>query len=124
MQNELGTMMNYWPTVPYLVRISVAKRDMKHKCQEDPRYDGWREIWARCGIELFDRKLSKKFRDAYLSETLNYADSLPQVCFLKKKFNVSASDSDRVSSSYRYYTKKNGTITHRIGVELILQPSI
>lgn len=113
-----------WPTVPYLVRISVAQKDPKCKCREDPRYDGWREIWAKCGIELFDRVLTKKLRAAYFSETLNYADSLPAVCLLTKKLKVSAFDSLTVSSAYRYYAEKNGDITHRIGVELILQPSI
>lgn len=115
---------NYWPPVPYLVRISVAEKDGKHKCHEDPRYNGWREIWAKCGIELFDRVLDKKLRDAYLTETLNYADSLPAVCMLKKRLNISASDSERLSSSYRYYCKKNGVVSHRISVELVLQPSI
>jgi len=116
--------INLWPAIPYFVRISVAEKDAKHKCREDTRYDGWREIWAKCGIELFDKVLDKKYREAYFAETLNYADSLPVVCMLKRRFNISASDSKRLSSAYRYYGKKDGTVTHRIGVEVILQPAI
>ena len=116
--------INYWPSIPYLVRISVAKKDAKHKCANDPRYNGWREVWAKCGIELFDRKLNKKLRKAYFNETLNYADSLPAVCMLKKRLKVMASDSILVSSAYRYYGSSCTDITFRIGVELILQPSV
>jgi len=116
--------VNCWTAIQYIVRISVAEKDEKHKCREDPRYNGWREVWSKCGIEQFDRVLDKRLRTAYFSETLNYADSLPAVCLLTKRLNVSASDSVNVSSAYRYYARKDGTVTHRIGVELILQPSI
>ena len=111
---------NLWPAIPYLVRISVAKKDPTYKHPTDARYDGWREIWAKCDIELFDRVLNKKLRDVYLVQLLDYANSLPMVCSFMKKLNVMAADSVLVSSAYRYYGT-HAHVTHRIGVELILK---
>ena len=112
-----------WNAIPYLIRISVAKKVPQHKCRIDPRYDGWSEVWAKCGIEQFDRKLDKKFRNAYLKQTLDMADSLPLVDLYTKALTVSALDSADMSSMYRYYGK-SGNISIRVGVEMILNPSI
>ena len=79
---------NIWPVVLYLVRISVAKKDSAYKHANDARYNGWREIWAKCDFELFDRVLTKKLREAYLLETLDYAGSLPMVVMLTKRLSV------------------------------------
>ena len=114
---------NLWPAIPYLVRISVAKKDPTCKHPTDARYDGWREIWAKCDIELFDRILTKKLRDVYLIQLLDYANSLPMVCSFMKKLNVMAADSISVSSAYRYYGT-HAHVTHRIGVELILKTAL
>lgn len=80
-------------------------------------------MWAKCGIEQFDRKLDKKFRNAYLKQTLDMADALPSVSLYKKTLAVSTADSAYTSSMYRYYGK-NGNISIRVGVEMILNPSI
>ena len=112
-----------WNAIPYLIRISVAKKDPLHKGNADPRYNGWREVWARCGIEQFDRKLPKRLREAYLKQSLDMADSLPMVALHKKGFDLSATDSMLTSSMYRYYGKGKNTVI-RIGVEMILNPSV
>ena len=109
---------NLWPVIPYLVRISVAKKDSAYKHTNDVRYNGWREIWAKCDFELFDRVLTKKLREAYLLETLDYAGSLPMVVMLTKRLSVMAADSISLASAYRYYGDKK-MVSHRIGVELI-----
>lgn len=114
--------VNRWPVVPYLVRISVAKKDPTYKNATDSRYNGWREIWAKCDIELFDRALTKKLRDVYLLETLDYADSLPMVVMLTKRLSIMATDSTSLASAYRYYGNKK-KVSHRIGVELV-KPTI
>ena len=117
---------NLWPVVPYLVRISVAKKDPTCKHATDARYNGWREIWAKCDFELFDRVLTKKLREAYLLETLDYAGSLPMVVMLTKRLSVMAVDSISLASAYRYYGDRVN-VSHRIGVELvkpIISPSL
>lgn len=113
---------NIWPVVPYLVRISVAKKDPTYKHATDSRYNGWREIWAKCDFELFDRALTKKLREVYLLETLDYADSLPMVVMFTKRLSIMAADSMSFASAYRYYGDKK-KVSHRIGVELV-KPTI
>lgn len=112
-----------WNAIPYLIRISVAKKAPRHKCRFDPRYDGWSEVWAKCGIEQFDRELDKKFRNAYLKQTLDMVDALPSVNLYTKTLTVSTADSAHTSSMCRYYGK-NGNVSIRVGVEMILNPSI
>lgn len=112
-----------WSAIPYLIRISVAEKDPQSRCKEDPRYNGWREVWAKCGIEQFDRKLDKRLREAYLKQTLDIADSLPMVEVYTKKLDVSAADSTVTSSMYRYYGKERN-VTIRVGVEMIPNPSV
>ena len=117
---------NLWTVAPYLVRISVAKKDSAYKHSTDARYNGWREIWAKCDFELFDRILTKKFQTAYLLETLDYADSLPMVAMFTKRLSVMAADSISLASAYRYYGDR-ASVSHRIGVELvkpIISPSL
>ena len=109
---------NLWPTVQYVVRISVAKKDDSCKNKIDPRYEGWREVWAKCSVELFDRSLTKKFMIAYLKEILEYANSFPMVCKLTKGMTVIVADSENNSSMYRYYGKKE-KVLYRIGVEIL-----
>lgn len=112
-----------WNAIPYLIRISVAEMDPVAKCKGDPRYNGWREVWAKCCIEQFDRKLDKRLREAYLKQTLDMADSLPMVELYTKKLDVSATDSTLTSSRYRYYGKSNHAVI-RVGVEMILNPGV
>lgn len=126
MSSSTVRSVNLWPVVPYLVRISVAKKDPAYKHVTDTRYNGWREIWAKCDFELFDCVLTKKLREVYLLETLDYADSLPMVAMLTKRLSVMAADSISLASAYRYYGDR-ANISHRIGVELvkpIISPSL
>ena len=70
--------------------------------------------------------LTKKLREAYLLETLDYAGSLPMVVMLTKRLSVMAVDSISLASAYRYYGDRVN-VSHRIGVELvkpIISPSL
>lgn len=120
-QKRKTTVNNLWPAIPYLVRISVAKKDASYKHPSDSRYDGWREVWAKCDIELFDRVLTKQLCEVYLGQILDYADSFPMVCSLTKRLRVTSADSVHLSSAYRYYGSSQNTLC-RVGVELILKP--